>query len=184
MQGVSWHGLYVPALSRRVVLMLFSFSGLVWAAVWYWWFRNDPEQHGQVNAAELAYIAAGRTSGAPARGSQAGRNDGPHGWAFWRRLITHRGMIALCIMYLPNSFIFYFCITWFHHYLEQGRGLHGRTLDFFAGLPLLLSVAGDVLGGTTTDWAVRRYGHRWGLRRRGPRLVLVGRDIHLDGGRD
>ena len=65
-------------------------------------------------------------------------------------------MIALCVMYLPNAFIFYFNITWFYRYLEQGRGLQGWTLAFFAGLPLLLSVIADVAGGTMTDWAVRR----------------------------
>ncbi len=159
MQGTSWHGLHLPPLSWRGVFVLFSLPGLVWATVWYWWFRDEPEQHGQVNAAELAYIAAGRTASSQI---DASRDDAPHGWAFWRRLLTHRNMIALCIMYLPNSFIFYFCITWFHRYLEQGRGLHGRTLAFFTGLPLLLSVVADVLGGTATDWAVRRYGPRWG----------------------
>ena len=65
-------------------------------------------------------------------------------------------------MYLPNSFIFYFCITWFPTYLSESRGMKGRTLAFFAGLPLLLSVAADLLGGPTTDWAVRRFGPRWG----------------------
>ncbi len=82
--------------------------------------------------------------------------------AFWRRLLTHRNVLALCLMYLPNSFIFYFCITWFPTYLSEGRGMEGRTLAFFAGLPLMLSVAADLLGGPTTDWAVRRFGPRWG----------------------
>ena len=154
MRGIAWHSLYLPALSWRQVLILFSIPGLIWAVVWYWWFRDEPAQHRQVNDAELAYILSDRTL--------TSGDEGPHGLAFWRRLLTHRNMVALCLMYLPNSFIFYFCITWFHHYLEQGRGLTGRTLDFFAGLPLLLSVAGDVLGGAATDWAVRRVGPRWG----------------------
>ena len=81
---------------------------------------------------------------------------------FWRRLLTHRNVLALCLMYLPNSFIFYFCITWFPTYLSEGRGMEGRALAFFTGLPLMLSVAADLLGGPTTDWAVRRFGPRWG----------------------
>ncbi len=154
MHGTSWHGVHVPALSWRGVFTLFSLPGLIWAAVWYYWFRDEPAEHARVNPAELAYILAGRTS--------AVADDSPRGKAFWRRLLTHRNMIALCLMYLPNSFIFYFCITWFNSYLDEGRGLQGRTLAFFTGLPLLLSVAGDVLGGAATDWAVRRIGPRWG----------------------
>jgi MFS family permease len=154
MRGTEWHSYSLPPLSWRGVLIAFSIPGLIWAAIWYWWFRDEPAQHRQVNPAELSYIMAGRTI--------ARTDNAPRGADFWRRLLTHRNMLTLCLMYLPNSFIFYFCITWFHHYLEQGRGLHGRTLDFFAGLPLLLSVAGDVLGGTATDWAVGRFGPRWG----------------------
>lgn len=159
MHGTSWHWVHVLPLSWRGVFTLFSLPGLVWAAVWYYWFRDEPEQHRQVNDAELAYILSDRTL--------TSSDDEPERplasrMAFWRRLLFNRNMIALCLMYLPNSFIFYFCITWFHRYLDEGRGLEGRTLAILAGLPLLLSVAGDVLGGAATDWAVRRIGPRWG----------------------
>jgi predicted MFS family arabinose efflux permease len=86
----------------------------------------------------------------------------PSGRSFWLRLLTHRNVIALCLMYLPNTFTFYFCITWFNTYLHEDRGLNDWQLAFFTGLPLLLSVAADALGGVTTDWAVRRFGPRWG----------------------
>jgi len=154
LRGVAWHGMRLPPLTWRGVLMVFSFSGLVWAVVWYWWFRDEPAEHRQVNAAELAHITAGR--------SRAAAGRAPQGWAFWKRLLTHRNILALSLMYIPNSYVFYFCITWFHKYLQEGRGLQGRTLALFTGLPLLLSVVADMLGGAATDWAVRRYGPRWG----------------------
>ena len=136
MLGASWHGLFFRPLTWREVFALISVPGLIWAAVWYFWFRDEPEQHGRVNAAELGYIAAGRTS--------AARDDGPHGWAFWRRLLTHPQHDCTLRDVPAQCFIFYFNITWFHRYLEQGRGLQGWTLAFFAGLPLLLSVIADV----------------------------------------
>ena len=166
-QGVVWVGAHVTAgltpmlihemscfMSWRLIFILFGLIGLLWAAAWYWWFRDEPWQHAQVNEAELAYIL---TDGKPAAVKQH-----PRGWLFWRRLLTHRNVLALCLMYLPNTFIFYFCITWFATYLSEDRGMEGRALAFFIGLPLLLSVAGDYLGGTATDWAVRRVGPRWG----------------------
>jgi len=142
-----------PFLSWRSIFVLFGLVGLLWAAVWHWWFRDEPSQHRQVNEAELAHIMAGRQSPAI--------EERPRGWALWLRLLTHRNVLALCLMYLPNSFIFYFCITWFPTYLSE-RGMSGLSLAFFAGLPLILSVAADLLGGPTTDWAVRRFGPRWG----------------------
>ena len=154
-QGIVWIGAHITVgLTPMLVHELNATSMLVavdllplrpyrpvWAAVWYWWFRDEPSQHRQVNAAELAHIMAGRKAA-------AGEDRAPVAGVFWRRLLTHRNVLALCLMYLPNSFIFYFCITWFPKYLSEGRGMEGRALAFFAGLPLILSVAADLLGGT------------------------------------
>jgi MFS transporter, ACS family, glucarate transporter len=171
-QGVVWIGAHITvgvtplligemtnhSITWRSIFFLFGLVGLFWAVAWFWWFRDAPSQHPQINRAELMYIEG---DGKSLDASPIAREQ-PRGWAFWRRLLTHQNVVALCLMYLPNSFIFYFCITWFHRYLEVGRGMEGRELAFFTGLPLLMSVAGDLLGGTTTDWAVRRYGPRWG----------------------
>ena len=57
---------------------------------------------------------------------------------------------------------FYFLITWFPTYLAKARGFQGAELGLLAGLPLLVSVVGDLAGGWTTDTLVRRYGRRIG----------------------
>jgi MFS family permease len=139
-------------LQWRMVFVLFGLTGLVWATVWYRWFRNDPGEHRQVNAAELELIVKGR---AP--------DSGHHeGWAYWKRLLGHRNTLPLCLMYFPNSFAFYFCITWLPTYLKEKHGLETVQLGLFAGLPLILSVAGDLFGGVTTDVVTRRFGLRFG----------------------
>jgi sugar phosphate permease len=174
-QGIVWIGAHItaavtpmlilglgPWLSWRSIFLLFGLIGLPWAAIWYWWFRDEPSEQGQVNAAELAHIMAGRTAGHLRSGSATAKEERPRGWAFWRRLLTDRNVVALCLMYMPNSFIFYFILTWFPTYLSERRGMEGPTLAFFTGLPLMLSVVADVFGGPTTDLAVRRFGPRYG----------------------
>jgi MFS family permease len=141
-----------PWLHWRAIFIGLGILGLGWALVWHRWFRDEPAQHRGVNAGELACIAVGREAPVPSR----------LGWAFWRALLLNRSVIALCVMYFPNSFIFYFCITWLPTYLTEQFGLAARTLSFFAGLPLILSIAADLLGGVTTDWASRRLGLRIG----------------------
>jgi MFS transporter, ACS family, glucarate transporter len=136
----------------RAIFVLFGMIGFVWAVVWFRWFRDDPEQHSQVNAAELAIIVAGRE----APGSHSA------GWDYWKRLLTSRNMLALCLMYFPNSFAFYFCITWLATYFHEKHGLTAASLGIFTGLPLVLSILSDLMGGLTTDWAVARFGARLG----------------------
>jgi len=139
-------------LSWRLIFVAFGLVGFVWAAAWYAWFRDEPEQHRQVNAGELEQIVAGRQ---PAASHHVG-------WAYWRRLFGNRNVQALCLMYLPNSFAFYFCLTWLPTYLQERHGFEAAALGLAAGLPSILSVAADLLGGVTTDWSVARFGPRFG----------------------
>ena len=76
--------------------------------------------------------------------------------------MSHRNTLPLCLMYLPNSYALYFCITWLPTYLSEQHGFKAASLGIFAGLPLMLSVAGDLLGGITTDRITKRFGLRIG----------------------
>ena len=105
-----------------------------------------------MNAEELALITAGRPR----------ESAHPNGLAYWGELLRSRNMMALSVMYIPNCMIFYFCITWLPTYLKQRHGFDATSLGIFAGLPLIVSMPGDLLGGWTTDRLVSRYGLRIG----------------------
>jgi MFS family permease len=139
-------------LSWRWVFLMFGLCGVVWATVWFRWFRNDPSEHREVNAAELKRIESDRM---PASGHD-------EGWSYWKRLLGHRNTLPLCLMYFPNTFAFYFCITWLPTFLKEQHHFEAVQLGFFAGLPLIFSVAGDLCGGLATDVVTRRFGLRWG----------------------
>src|SRR5262249_23010408 len=139
-------------LSWRQIFLCFGALGFIWAAIWLAWFRDDPSQHRSVNAAELETIVRERL---PDSGHAAGAG-------YWRTLFASRNMIALSIMYIPNCMIFYFCITWLPTYLKQRHGFDAASLGIFSGLPLLVSMPGDLLGGVATDRLSARYGLRLG----------------------
>ena len=121
-----------------------------------------------LGVAPLVSRRPGRPSGSECRGTFGDRRrarwHSPHAtdWVFWRRLLGQRNMISLCLLYFPNSVVFYFCITWLPTFLQEKHGFSDTRLGFFSGLPLLLSVAADLFGGVTTDWAVARFGLRLG----------------------
>jgi MFS transporter, ACS family, glucarate transporter len=54
--------------------------------------------------------------------------------------------------------MFYFCITWLPTYLKNRHGFDAGTLGFLSGLPLLVSVPGDLFGGTLSDKLCKKYG--------------------------
>jgi ACS family glucarate transporter-like MFS transporter len=139
-------------MNWRMVFIVFGFVGVAWSIVWYSWFRDEPAQHASANAAECTLIEDGRPP------------DTGHGLSGipWRAILGNRSVLALCGMYLTQTYGFYFYITWFPTYLRQERGLTAGTLGLVAGLPLLLSVVADFTGGLCTDWATRKLGRRKG----------------------
>ncbi len=148
-----WLVLYLLMfMSWRAIFVTFGTVGLVWVTIWHTWFRNDPSEHAAVNADELRTIVAERPP------------DSAHeaGLAYWRRLARNKNMMAMCIMYVPNCMIFYFCITWLPTYLKQRHGFDATALGVFSGLPLIVSMPGDLLGGLVTDRLATRYGLRIG----------------------
>jgi MFS family permease len=141
--------LLASRLHWRAVFVLFSLFGFAWAAVWRIWFRDDPAEHRAVSAAELEHILAGRT---------VAENDRASGF----RMLANPSVIAICAAYFTQGYGFYFYITWLPTYLQQTKGVSAGVLSLLAGLPLLLSVVADLLGGLTTDHLTRRYGFRVG----------------------
>lgn len=139
-------------ISWRWVFLIFGVFGFVWAIVWYWWFRDEPEEHPSITAAELAHIQQGRAVAESHHLNAAG----------WRSILTNRSLLALCAAYFTQGYGFYFFITWLPTYLESARGFTSTMLGVMAGLPLLMSVLADLLGGVATDRLTRRFGLRVG----------------------
>ena len=152
----------LPLLGWRRVFVAFGMLGFVWVAAWLHWFRDRPSEHMRVSPAELRLIDAGR----PAQLPDSHR-------ALWKSMATNRNVLALCASYFANGYGFYFLITWLPAYLEQTRGFSKAGLSLFAGLPLLLSVFGDLFGGITTDRLAKRFGLRVGRAGVGTAAYLI-----------
>jgi ACS family glucarate transporter-like MFS transporter len=139
---MSWRGIFAAC----------GVVGFFWAAAWYRWFRDEPRDHPAVNVAEAELIESER------RVVAHGQSDA----GLWRGLVASPNVWFLCLAYFSNSYGAYFVMTWLPTYLAEQRGFQKEALSLFSGLPLLLSVFGDLTGGAVTDWMTRRFGLRMG----------------------
>lgn len=131
-------------LDWRTIFILFGIIGLLWAAAWHVWFRDEPREHSAVSAQERDMIEA-------TRGIAAGHPAGS-----WTAVFSTPTVWPLCAQAFANSYGFYFFITWLPTYLGQAHGMKGAQLAIFSGLPLLLSVIADLVGGEGSDKLSRR----------------------------
>ena len=139
-------------LSWRATFVACGMVGFFWAAAWYRWFRDEPADHASVSPEERDMILRERNLPAHVE----------HGAGSFAAVFRHPSAWVLCLMYVANTYGFYFLITWLPTYLEKVRGFARGELAVFAGLPLILSVFADIFGGLTTDWLTRRFGTRFG----------------------
>ncbi|MEW5974925.1 MAG: MFS transporter [Acidobacteriota bacterium] len=147
------------AYGWRLTFVIFGLVGVVWCAVFWVWYRDDPADHPGVNAAELAYIR--QDSGGPRESNHTSGQDGTP----WKRLLTSPNLWALFWMYFATSYGFWFFLTWMPTYLIKEQGLEAGQAGFYAALPLGVGAFGCVSGGALSDWLVRRTGSlRWGRR--------------------
>jgi MFS family permease len=146
----------------RHTFWIFGSIGVLWCILFWWWFRDRPQQHPGVNAAELALIE--REEGPP----EAAHLNVP-----WGRLLSNGNLWVLCAMYFCAAYGWYFNITYLPGYLENYYGVTRGAkwswefwqFSLMAGAPLLLGSLACLVGGMLTDRFIRRTGNRkWGRR--------------------
>jgi sugar phosphate permease len=136
--------LLIADFGWRTPFLVFGVVGLVWSAAWFWFYRDSPSEHHLVNESERALIES-------ALGKRSARSSVP-----WRLILSQRSLWILSAMYFCYAYNITFFLTWFPKYLNDARGLSLTKMGFYASLPLLAGVAGDVLGGWLSDrWAER-----------------------------
>jgi len=121
--------------------------GLIWAAVWFWYYRDTPDEHQSVNGQERELI---RSSLELARGSK-GMQSVP-----WKRIVRSPQMWILSAMYFCYAYNLSVYLVWFPKYLNDHLGFNLKQMGFYASLLLLAGTAGDIFGGCISDlWAKR-----------------------------
>jgi MFS family permease len=132
----------------RMPFVTFGVLGLIWAAVWFVYYRDSPAEHRGVNDAERELIEAG--SG-PRK---------PVGHAIpWRAILASGTLWQLCLMYFCYQVGLSVYTDWFPTYLHEARGMTLTKMGFYSSLPLLAGVAGDLAGGWFSDALLRRTGN-------------------------
>lgn len=138
----------VAAFGWRMTFFILGLVGVVWAVVWYRWFRDEPEDHPYLGAEERAYILGNRQNrtvgNAPALGLV--------------KILSHRNVWLNMGQYFASNFVFFFCLTWLYPYLKEKYALGAAATGLYAMAPLILGAVGNWVSGLMVDIL---YQHGW-----------------------
>ncbi|MGE0359901.1 MAG: MFS transporter [Vicinamibacterales bacterium] len=133
----------------RASFFVFAALGMVWAAVWYGWFRDSPEE-----------MRGQRASSARPTPAAAGAAGHAFPWRVAFRSGTVRAILGIAFCYI---YVYTFFQTWFHTFLVRGRGFDEAGL-VLSTLPYVVAIGANLAGGVASDTLARRLGPRRGRR--------------------
>lgn len=138
----------LTALSWRLPFLMFALVGVAWALLWYRFYRNTPTEHRSVNAAELDRINRGLGTFAK------GKRRVP-----WGQILSTPQMWVLGALYFCYAYDIGVFLSWFPKYLNAARGIDLQTMGFYASIPFLAGLLGDLTGGFVSDEILKRTGN-------------------------
>ena len=136
----------IPLFGWRAAFYAYGVLGVIWAIAWFAYYRDTPEEHRDVNQDERELIG----SGAKRKGA---------GKVPWRQILSHGNLWVLAVMYFFYNYNLNVYQDWFPTYLQQARRMTLAKMGFYASLPLLAGVVGDLAGGWFSDVVLRRTGN-------------------------
>ncbi len=136
----------------RAVFHVTGVAGILWALVW-WVFYRDPLQARGVNAAEIKLIRDGggivdmqMPKGSTRKGTL--RDD-------LRVVLGRRQLWGIYLGQFGLNSTLWFFLTWFPSYLVQYRHIGLASAGLMASMPFLAAFVGVVTGGFLSDWLLR-----------------------------
>lgn len=138
----------------RASFLLTAPAAMLAAGLWWWYVRDRPAEHIEVNTEERRLIEAGRTA----------KDLAPVEPGAWRVVIRNRQVQLLTLGYFCVNYLFYFFFNWLFVYLIEDRGFELLEGGWYASIPWMTGAVGAVYGGWLCDRLWKRLGARRSCR--------------------
>jgi MFS transporter, ACS family, D-galactonate transporter len=143
-------GVLVEYVDWQVLFVMLSLPGILFAAVFYAWFRNQPAEHSWVSREEIDYIQGAENASANSGSSRVR----------WIDLLTCVPLYLICLQQFFRAACYIFYTTWAPTFLQKGLGASLAGSGILTSLPLAGVITGSATSGLTIDWIWRRTGSR------------------------
>jgi MFS family permease len=130
-------------LTWRWSFFLLVPANIVWLAIWFWYFRDDPKSHPAMTENVLAKL--------PMR-THAAKPRVPY-------LKLARWIAPVTIVDFCYGWTLWIFQNWIQSYFVQNYGLDTGTAAFYSAGVLFAGVIGDTAGGILTDWILHKTGN-------------------------
>ena len=133
----------------RAAFYLLGALGIVWALVWYLFYRDPIRKQAQSTAVKSDHHLP------------------------WGKILHNRQFWTICLMYFFYAFGSWFFFSWFPTFMELGRGFEKSELTYAVAVPFIMSMIGNISGGYLTDRLTEKYGIKVGRKALGTSSLAI-----------
>ena len=142
----------VHLVGWRMAFFILGIVGSIWAAAWYFWFRDNPSEHKGISQKEIDEIESAR------------KNAPISHKIHWKTIIKNPNIWLLMIMCHLFFYASYFFTNWSSTYFQEGRMMTEDQTKNFISLSYFLGAIGCIVGGFASDFLSKKFGLKLGRR--------------------
>jgi ACS family glucarate transporter-like MFS transporter len=115
----------ISLVGWRFTFVANALVGIIWALVWWFWFRDRPQDHRFTNQAEVKHIEQGLMES----------QSTDHAKIPFVQLVTSANVLLAMFQYAASNITFFISITWLRPYMVERWGENAANLS---AIPLLV----------------------------------------------
>jgi ACS family glucarate transporter-like MFS transporter len=155
--GLAIAPISVERLGWRQSFVLLGIVGVMWAVVWFCWFRDSPREK---HSAPEPNISPNAALSAPAATSNR---------ILWRQFLSSRNFYLITYQYFASQFTFFICLSWLLPFATTRYGITTSKAGIYSSIPLYCGALAMWIGGTVVDHIYKT--GRWKLSRGLPPMI-------------
>ena len=151
---VAW---LITELGWRVTFLILGVIGILWAVVWFVFFRNNPEDHKGISSDEKEFIILTR---------QDKKVDKTSKIIHFGTLLKSKNIWFAMGQYFCSNFTFFFALTWLFPHIKKVYNLDTVEAGLYTAIPLIFGAFGNWFAGWLIDRTFKK--GKWEASRRFP----------------
>src|SRR5208282_3305115 len=114
----------VAWLGWRGSFVWLGIFGAIWAAIWFWWFRDGPEIKLNKHKSKVLFAGDEKT--------QVAANDKIP----WQAFVSSRNFYLIIYQYFASQFTFFICLSWLLPFLRTRYAITTSEAGVYSSIPL------------------------------------------------
>lgn len=150
----------IAGLGWRMAFYILGSAGLLWALLWFLFYRDRPSLIKGIKENELKSL--------PEEQPLKEKKEIP-----WKKIISKKQFWLILSMYFFYAWGSWFFFSWFPTFMELGRGFEKSQLTYVIAVPFIMSMIGNISGGYLSDRLSAKFGLKVGRRLLGVSGLIV-----------